>query len=122
MIRLNKDDRVDTIICDGCRKLIEQQERYYSIERLVSGECIVVLQLCSECFNNGNSIMSQLTEAERHGLSEPQDASKCSVCGHHLNQPIQTTIIAKEMVTKEAIVVIEYRTIALLCSDCFSVL
>jgi hypothetical protein len=122
MIRLNKDDRVDTIICDSCRKLIEIQQKYYSIERLVSVKCIVVLQLCVECFNNGNSIMCSLTEAERHGLSEPQDTNKCSVCGRHTNQPTRTTIIVEEMLTKEAIVVIEYRTIALWCSDCFSVL
>jgi hypothetical protein len=66
--------------------------------------------------------MAQLTEAERNGLSDPQDASKCSVCGHHIDQPAQTIVIVKEMLTKEAIVVIEYRTIALWCSDCFSVL
>jgi hypothetical protein len=122
MIRLNKDDCVDTIICDDCRKLIEVQQKYYSIERLVSGECIVVLQLCVDCFNNDHSVMGQLTEAERQGLSEPQDASKCSVCGCNIDQPAQTTVIAEEMLTKEAIVVIEYRTIALWCSDCFSVL
>jgi uncharacterized protein with PIN domain len=122
MIRLNKDDCVDTIICDSCRKVIEVQQHYYSIEKPVSGECIVVLQLCIECFSSDNSVMAQLTEAERYGLSDPQDASKCSVCGHHIDQPAQTTVIAEEMLMGEAIVVIEYRTIALWCSDCFSVL
>jgi hypothetical protein len=66
--------------------------------------------------------MGQLTEAERQGLSEQQDTNKCSVCGRNIVQPAQTTVIVEEMLTKEAIVVIEYRTIALWCSDCFSAL
>jgi hypothetical protein len=119
MIKLNLDPRLDEIVCDNCRQVIAKHERYYSIERLISGECNVVLELCAKCFNATSSKqLSVLTDIERRGLSNLLEQNECSACGKRVKDPTQISIIVEEQLTEQGIAVSRYKVIASLCSDC----